>query len=231
MNVSRSFFTAFLLAATLGFSSTSVAEGGEVSLPGGIRPEVKSIVDLRNLRVKRQKYDFSCGSAAIATLMTYSYDIPLTEEQVFSRMYEIGEKDQIHKVGFSLLDMKKYVETLGFEASGYKITFDKLRELHLPAIVLVNTGGYNHFVVMRGWEGSSVVIADPYRGLRRIALIDFEKMWNGIVFVVRDEVQLARSRFNDPNDLKIAPGAPYSTASATQDLSGFLLNLRGFNEY
>src|ERR1043166_8085508 len=92
---SHSLFTALILAVTLGFFSTSIAEGGEVMLPGGITPEVKSMKELRELRIAHQKYDFSCGSAAIATLMTYSYDIPLTEEQVFQRMYEIGDKDQI----------------------------------------------------------------------------------------------------------------------------------------
>lgn len=47
-----------------------------------------------------QKYDFSCGSAALATLLTYHYDTPVTEQDVFTWMFEKGDKEKSGVKGF-----------------------------------------------------------------------------------------------------------------------------------
>ena len=36
-------------------------------------------------------------------------------------MFEQGDKEQIRKVGFSMLEMKRLCEKLHFQADGYKI--------------------------------------------------------------------------------------------------------------
>src|SRR5438132_966083 len=50
-----------------------------------------------------QQYDFSCGSAALATLLTYNYNITVSEQDVFQSMFENGDKQVIAESGFSLL--------------------------------------------------------------------------------------------------------------------------------
>ena len=62
-----------------------------------------------------QEHDFSCGSAALATLLSYNYNIAATEDQVFKSMFTNGDKEVISKSGFSLLDMKDYLDRRGID--------------------------------------------------------------------------------------------------------------------
>lgn len=210
------------------------ASASEVAVDGGnYSVKVRSMKELRFARVVRQKYDFSCGSAALATLLTYSYGEPTTEEEAFRAMFAVGDKKHIRKVGFSLLDMKKYLAHIGIDADGYKLTLDQLRGLHVPVITMISPRGYNHFVVLRGWEGDSLVIADPELGMRRMTSSDFAEVWNGIVFVLGTKVAYAQRRYNDEEDSKVLPRSPFGTGREADraGLSSFFLNLRSFNEY
>ena len=90
----------------------------------------------------------------------------MTEQAVFEEMYARGDQDKIRKEGFSLLDMKRYLEARGFEANGYEAPLDKLVGAGIPAIVLINDNGYNHFVVIKGMRGERVLIGDPSGGTR-----------------------------------------------------------------
>src|SRR5215831_19051218 len=42
-----------------------------------------------------QQHDFSCGSAALATLLSHNYNIPVTEDAVFQDMFENRDKQLI----------------------------------------------------------------------------------------------------------------------------------------
>jgi predicted double-glycine peptidase len=222
-----------LLAPVLALGFGPSVQGGEVRLPGtgGFTPKVKSFKELRDSRVTLQKYDFSCGSAAIATLLTFTYNDPVSEEDVFVSMFEKGNKDTIRKVGFSLLDMQAYLNRRGYKASGYQLNVEQLRQLAIPAIVMISPNGYNHFVVLRGWDGTSVMIADSNRGLKRMAISDFEKYWNGVAFLLEDQVQLAQARYNDREDLKIIPAAPIGEARDRAGLSSLINRFRSPSEF
>src|SRR3546814_13412897 len=65
--------------------------------------------------VIRQRYDFSCGSAALATLLTYHYGAPTSEAMPFRAMWEKGDREAIRKVGFSMLDMRSEERRVGKE--------------------------------------------------------------------------------------------------------------------
>jgi predicted double-glycine peptidase len=229
----RVIFRVVLTAFSL-FLFSQAAFGGEVVLPDtGYTVHVKSVQERKESRVVRQDYDFSCGSAAVATLLTYSYDMPTTEREAFDTMYKVGDQEHIKQYGFSLLDMQKYLEQRGLHAVGYKLTLEKLRKLQLPAIALINPNGYNHFVVVRGWKNNEAVVADPRLGLRRIPADDFKAMWNGIVFVLKDNEKIGQLNYNDPQDLKLIPrsftgdGLYYAHASAADTL----INIPIFNDY
>jgi predicted double-glycine peptidase len=210
------------------------AFGGEIALPdSGFRAKVASFRELHQSRVVQQEHDFSCGSAAVATLLTYSYGQPTTEREAFDTMYAVGDREHIEKFGFSLLDMQKYLASRGLHAVGYKMNMERLRNLHVPAIVLISPKGYNHFVVVRGLQNGGVIVADPRLGLRRIKASDFEAMWNGIVFVLKDGEAVAGKRFNDPKDLKILASASPGEGMvyARDGLTSLFLNIPFFNDY
>jgi predicted double-glycine peptidase len=159
-----------------------------------------SLRDSHFKHVVRQEYDFSCGSAALATLLTYHYGHPVDESSVLEAMFEIGDQAKIRREGFSLLDMKNYLESIGYHAEGYRESLDKLSHVGIPAIVLINRKGYMHFVVVQGVTQDQVSVADPTLGLRIYDRADFEKMWSGILFVVLNDKKIANATFNVKDD-------------------------------
>ncbi|WP_373460900.1 MULTISPECIES: C39 family peptidase [Cupriavidus] len=169
------------------------------------------VTSLREARFKttvRQQYDFSCGSAAVATLLTYQYGDPVSEELAFANMFVNGDQNKIRQEGFSLLDMKRFLESRGFLADGYELPLSKLEETQIPAIVLISEGGYHHFVVVKGVKGDRVLIGDPARGTRSISREHFESIWESqLLFVIHNRTE--RARFNLAADWRVAPMGPY----------------------
>ncbi|WP_051768167.1 C39 family peptidase [Sphingobium sp. DC-2] len=152
----------------------------------GGRPAV-SVLSWRDMpfrRVVRQRYDFSCGSAAIATLLSYHYERPMPERAVFLSMWEEGDQAKIRKLGFSMRDMKLYLESIGLRAEGFRLTPVQLRRLGQPGIVILDIKGYKHFVVVKGVRGEEVLVGDPMLGLKIYSFSDFSAMWNGIFLAV-----------------------------------------------
>ena len=186
---------------------------------------VTSLKEARFKTVLRQRYDFSCGSAALASLLSFHYERPTTEEAVFTAMYRLGDKERIHRTGFSLLDMKAYLEAQGLRADGFRVTLDKLAAARVPAITLINANGYKHFVLIKGVRGNEVVVGDPAAGVRIYDRDAFVAMWEGIAFIIRDEPELARRYFNAAQDWAVRVKAPFGTALTRQSLASFNVNL------
>ncbi|MDB5964347.1 MAG: peptidase [Polaromonas sp.] len=184
---------------------------GDVAMP------VTSIRQSRLAGTLLQQYDFSCGSAALATLLTHHYGDPMTEAAIFEQMYRLGDQEKIRREGFSLLDMKKFLQTRGFEADGFQQPLEKLTEARVPAIVLINERGYHHFVVVKGLRGDRVLIGDPASGTRAVSRKDFEAVWQSrLLFVIHNRMEAAR--FNLAADWQAAPLAPLSAAVGGEGL-------------
>lgn len=199
----------------------------EVRVPGGSYGlRVTSLKEARYRTTIRQRYDFSCGSAATATLLTYHFDHPVTEAEVFKSMFDAGDQAKIRKEGFSLLDMRRYLAGLGYQADGFELPLEKLGEEGLPAIVLLNDNGYRHFVVVKGVKDGRVLLGDPARGTRAMSREKFESLWdNRVLFVVHNRRELAR--FNHERDWRTAPGAPLHAAIPRQGLHNVVIPRRG----
>src|SRR3546814_9354722 len=71
---------------------------------------VMSLKEKRWTNVVRQQYDFSCGSAAVATLLTYHYEMPTDEARAFEEMFVRGDQAKIQAEGFSMLDIKQFLD-------------------------------------------------------------------------------------------------------------------------
>lgn len=223
-----------ILGAVLAIGFGAPAFAGSVVLQDGtVHAHVISWRELRFSRVVPQQFDFSCGSAAVATLLSFSYDRPTGERAPFLEMYTHGRQDVIRKVGFSLLDMRNYLVDKGYDAQGFRADLDTVARIGLPAIILITTGTYHHFVVLRGIRGDRVLIADPSRGLRSVPRDDFKTMWTGVLLLVRNHADTGEKRFNDPADWTLVPQAPLGRGLDDQRrfLSDIFLDLPLANEF
>jgi uncharacterized protein len=198
--------------------------GGAYSLP------ITSMKAARFRAMVHQQYDFSCGSAALSTLLTYHYGFKVTEENVFVAMYEKGDQPKIRREGFSLFDMKRYLESQGFQADGFEAPLDKLESAGIPAIVLINENGYNHFVVLKGVRDGRVLIGDPSGGTRAMAQAAFERLWtNGILFVISNRQELAK--FNLASEWSAVPRAPIASGISREGLAGLVIPKAGPSDF
>ena len=188
---------------------------------GVVTVPVTSLREARFHTVIRQEHDFSCGSAALATLLTYHYGHPVSEDTVFNSMFEVGDRHTIEKFGFSLADMQRYLAAIGIRSDGYRVSLDKVAQVGVPVITLISTHGYNHFVVIKGIKDGDVLVGDPAAGLRAIPRPKFEAMWQGIAFVIRDDIADGRKSFNRPDEWGVRRDAPAGTALDRQGLATF----------
>jgi uncharacterized protein len=181
------------LAAQL--SSAQIAIGGSglrVDAPG------RSVKDLRDQNVIKQRFDYSCGAAALATLLRYGFDENVTERQILVELFGLlseEEKKIRLATGFSLLDLQRVAEARGYNAQGFRLAPEQLALLGGPVIVYIEPRGYKHFAVLRGVRGDRIYLADPWRGNIRMPAYNFLKDWlqsdgKGIIFVVEPKTGL-----------------------------------------
>lgn len=198
---------AALAASVLATAGAAQAQVALVASGDSYFVDVRSIRDIPFRTVVRQQYDYSCGSAALATLLTHHYGKPVTEGKIFRAMYEVGDQAKIRAVGFSLLDMKQYLESQGYQANGYRLSLTQLEKLQTPAISVVQVGSYRHFVVIKGVRDGKILVGDPALGLKTYTLSEFETLWNGIVFLVTKtpDQQIAYNREDEWRPWAYAP--------------------------
>jgi uncharacterized protein len=173
----RSTIAGALIFATLFLYGSDPAEGNQ---------PVQSILEIRHDRVMIQKWDLSCGAAALATVLHYQFGEPVTEKEIAHALMgrtEYVEHPELIQIreGFSFLDLKRYVQTYrgGSLYKGEGLGQLELSDLieRAPIMVPVNALGYNHFVVFRGVMGNRVLVADPAWGNRTMTIDKFQRMW------------------------------------------------------
>ncbi len=219
----------FILSILLVFCAALVDAGAaEIDGVGGASYSVK-LTSLKEMRQRavfrstvRQEEDFSCGSAAIATLLTYHYRQPVTYREVMEAMFVKGDQAKIRREGFSLLDMKNYLESNGYKADGFKAPLDKLVATSTPAITLIRDNGYNHFVVVKGLRDGKVLLGDPAVGARVLESAEFDKLWvSRILFVIHSHHDLAQ--FNVADHWRVRPAALLDQAISRESLAAITL--------
>ena len=157
-----------------------------ISLPAysssaGTAP-VRSLLELRQDKIVMQEWDLSCGAAALTTLLRYQHGDTVTEKEValglIDRDVYIANPELVKmRRGFSLLDLKRYVDSHGYQGSGFgNMTVTDLVN-RAPILVPINIFGYNHFVIFRGMLENRVLLADPAWGNRTMTIANFEAAW------------------------------------------------------
>jgi len=97
---------ALIASATLIGCANQTFEDG-VPMPGvlpgtaAIYPKTTSFRDQTFVNVVRQHTDFSCGAAALATILRYAYGLDIDEKEVFLGMYSVSDKATVRQRGFS----------------------------------------------------------------------------------------------------------------------------------
>lgn len=221
----------FLLFCALAFCAA--ASAGPVNISGAFGSfniKSKSLQEMRWDTVVRQQYDFSCGSAAVATLLTYHYDRPTSEDEVFRAMITSGDREKIKAQGFSMLDMKRYLDAKGLRSDGFKMKLDAFLKIGVPGITLVDTKGYKHFVVVKGLDDDTVLVGDPAVGTVAISKDRFQEIWRGAVLAARADIQIARQHFNSDEDWRVRPRAPIGRGISRTGIATMQITLPARNE-
>lgn len=162
------------LALAAAFAGAAVAAAAS--------PPIESLLEQRLDRVVLQEHDLSCGAAALATVLTHQFGDTVSEREVaiglMGRPEYLADPMIVRaRFGFSLLDLKRYVEGRGYRGVGFgRMAFDDLVE-RAPAIVPIDVRGYPHFVVFRGAYRGRVLLADPAFGNRTMPQFGFEQVW------------------------------------------------------
>ncbi len=173
------------------------AHAAELSIGGGLRIDapVRSMKDLRDQNVVKQRFDYSCGAASLATVLRYGYGDDVSERDVLDRLFALLSDEEVdisRKEGFNLLDLQRVAQSFGYSAQGYRLEPRYLTKLGGPVIIFIEPRGYKHFAVLRGIKNDRVYLADPSRGNIRMPAYSFVDSWlqddgTGIIFVVEPE--------------------------------------------
>jgi predicted double-glycine peptidase len=181
------------MAASGSAAELSTATGATLPQPGlrgsasggpTIRAKVKSLHELRWENVIRQQLDIGCGAAALATILTYYFDFPSTEEELFQPLLAAALKEggpDVRDVGFHLGHIRDVAARGGLAAAAFRVEEKNLGRIRIPAIVRITIHGYDHFVVFKEARNGRIYVADPAFGNTSYRLRSFGKIWSGVM--------------------------------------------------
>ncbi len=148
---------------------------------------VRSLLEYRTENLILQQWDNSCAAAALASVLTYHLQFPVTEKQVATGL--LGQTDEVRvraRGGFSLLDMKRYLHGLGFDGQGYKnLSLDDLAAMSPMIVPIRSRAGYDHFVIVRRVTGTHVDVGDPAFGNYAMKRAAFTSLWTATGFGIQ----------------------------------------------
>lgn len=195
MRISKSIIRRMLcliVIVELEIFNNSLATTFNISTNTRVHVPLQSLKSLRDKNVVKQAYDYSCGAASLATLLSYGVGDKVTEKEIMSQLLDSLPKEEEKlkkKEGFSLLDLSHVAKSRGHKSMGFRIAPQYLPQLGGPVIVYIKPRGYEHFAVLKGIRGNRVFLADPSLGNIRMPVYRFLSMWlngndKGIIFIV-----------------------------------------------
>ncbi len=185
-----------LVVAVLGVAAISASVPTAAQEPRVVR----SLLEQRQHNVVIQRWDLSCGAAALATILNFQHGEPVSEREIAIGMmsreeYLANPEIVTFREGFSLLDLQRFVDARGYNGVGLgQLAIDDLVE-HAPIIVPISSKGYQHFVIFRGLHDDGVLLADPAFGNRTVSRSRFEAEW--LVFPELGRIGFYVERRND----------------------------------
>ncbi|MFH1265926.1 MAG: C39 family peptidase [Planctomycetota bacterium] len=171
--------------ASAQYSRAPIRDGDHI-----FQRHVCSWLELKQQNIVMQKRDYSCGAAALATLVKYFWGDEASEQLFLNELDKMltpeEARDRVEN-GLALTDLRRVAVKSGYQASIGRLEFGKLVESKVPLILGLSLDGYDHFVVYRGWDGYYVYLADPIRGNVRVPGWEFVRQWqkNAILVVAK----------------------------------------------
>lgn len=144
--------------------------------------------EIKENGVIMQKYDYSCGPAAMAHIMGYHFASPFTEKDFMDRANKILSAQEISEAkqkGLSMFNLKTIAESFGYSVAGLKIPFGSILSANIPVVIYVEDAGFKHFSVFSGFHQGLVHIADPSRGNLFVAPEYFAQIYQGKTLVLQ----------------------------------------------
>ncbi|MDW8544632.1 cysteine peptidase family C39 domain-containing protein, partial [Staphylococcus pseudoxylosus] len=116
----------------------------------------------------------------------FSYDKSiLWKKTLVSRIRKWSRTDE---EGTSLYGLIKGGERLGIELTGVKA--DGIKDIQvsdLPLIAhILNEDGFPHFIIIEKKTHNKLYIIDPAKGKEKMSFYEFEKNWDGILMLVKN---------------------------------------------
>jgi predicted double-glycine peptidase len=167
---------------------------------------IRTLKEIRGEGVVRQRWDMSCGAAALSTVLTYDFKDNTPETAIVVWILHRVDPVRVQaRGGFSLLDLKRFAQARGYHAEGFSgMSMEDLAAEKTSVITPIRLKGFDHFVVVKGVVEGRVILADPGFGNLTMRVDRFQKLWkNGIVFVVHppDEGMIGEKKINTASRL------------------------------
>ncbi len=112
-----------------------------------------------------------CGAASLATILAY-----------FGRIVELSELRQacgVNRDGSNAKQLLQAGRLYGLTARAYRSSGEQLKEQgKFPCVVF---WGFNHFLVVEGFDNSHAYLSDPAQGRTRVVMEEFLENFTGIV--------------------------------------------------
>ncbi|WP_437191919.1 C39 family peptidase [Planctomicrobium sp. SH527] len=163
----------------------------------------RSWVAMKQEHVVMQSFDYSCGAATMATLLTYYWNDATGEQDILIDLGNLLTHEELmerQENGLALTDLKRIALNRGYRAEIGKLdSVHNLYELKVPVIVAISPNNYNHFVVLRRVCGDKVFLADPIRGNISYTVSEFSKIWIANTLLVVLDKELDQSKFSRLN--------------------------------
>ena len=139
------------------------------------KPKTRGVA---NTPIIMQLEALECGAASLAMVMAY-YGKWVALEQV---RVDCG----VSRNGSNAKNITRAAQKYGFKTKGYVYGIKKLKEKgKFPAII--HWGG-GHFVVLNGFRGNKAILNDPAKGLVKVDLKTFDKIFTGVyIEIIPDE--------------------------------------------
>ncbi|HEU4391456.1 MAG TPA: cysteine peptidase family C39 domain-containing protein [Blastocatellia bacterium] len=136
----------------------------------------------------KQTDSADCGAACLATVArTHRMKVELAEIRRYAG-------SGVH--GTNVLNLIQAAKQIGFDARGIRAAPDQLDCIPVPCVAHVVISNLEHYVVIHRVTSKRVMIADPARGVLRMPLEQFFRIWTGVI------VQLTPAR-TGPRGLSI----------------------------
>lgn len=149
-----------------------------------------SYVDLKYAATVRQRFDFSCGAATLATMLTHYWGRDTSELEVLAVLrsrYPGEDWAAMEKRGFSIDDLIWAAGRFGFKAQGAELPATELEKADGPLIVHLNKGKFEHFSVLRTVKQGTAYLSDPVLGAVSMPLAEFARQYTGHAVAVWKE--------------------------------------------